>query len=92
MAETRRWLFSGRVQGVFFRESTRRQAEPLGLTGYAINLDDGRVEVLAQGEPAALDSLADWLTSGPPAARVDQLTEADPARGHPLKPNHFYTR
>lgn len=73
MAETRRWLISGRVQGVFFRESTRRQAEPLSLTGHAINLSDGRVEVLAHGEPEAISQLEKWLHQGPPAARVDQV-------------------
>ncbi len=73
MAETRRWLISGRVQGVFFRDSTRRQAEPLGLTGHAINLSDGRVEVLAHGEPEALDQLEQWLHQGPAAARVEEV-------------------
>jgi len=78
MAETRCWLISGRVQGVFFRESTRRRAEPLGLTGHAINLSDGRVEVLAHGEPDALSQLENWLQNGPPAARVDKI-ETKPA-------------
>ncbi len=91
MAETRRWLISGRVQGVFFRESTRRQAEPLGLTGYAINLDDGRVEVLAEGDAASLDRLAAWLEKGPPAARVDDLVEADPNQGRHIEAGCFIT-
>lgn len=71
--EVRKWLVSGRVQGVFFRESTRREAESLGLTGHAVNLSDGRVEVLAAGAPAALDRLEAWLLGGPPGARVDEL-------------------
>lgn len=75
--ETRRWLISGRVQGVFFRESTRRQAEPLGLAGHAVNLPDGRVEVVARGDAAALDQLEAWLGDGPPAARVETLERAD---------------
>ncbi len=91
MAEVRRWLIAGRVQGVFFRESTRRQAEPLGLSGYACNLGDGRVDVLAQGEPASLDALAGWLKSGPPAARVDELVEADPEQGRTFEPGRFRT-
>ncbi len=70
---TRRWLISGRVQGVFFRESTRRQAEPLGLSGYAVNLSDGRVEVVAHGARDAVEKLEVWLENGPPAARVDAL-------------------
>lgn len=69
----RRCFVSGRVQGVFFRESARQQAEPLGITGHARNLADGRVEVLAVGEPAAIAKLIDWLHHGPPAARVDKV-------------------
>lgn len=71
--ETRRWLVSGRVQGVFFRESTRREAEPRGIVGYAVNLSDGRVEVLGRGRADALDELEDWLQEGPPNARVDRV-------------------
>jgi acylphosphatase len=71
--QTRRWLVSGRVQGVFFRESTRKQAEPRGLVGHAINLPDGRVEVIARGDAAALDELERWLHEGPPMARVEQV-------------------
>jgi acylphosphatase len=61
---------SGRVQGVFFRVSTARRATDLKLTGYAKNLPDGRVEVLACGESASVDALCDWLWKGPPAAEV----------------------
>lgn len=75
--ETRRWLVSGRVQGVFFRESTRRQAEPLGLAGHAVNLSDGRVEVVACGSPAALDQLEQWLQHGPRSARVEQVERTE---------------
>ncbi|QOC22992.1 acylphosphatase [Wenzhouxiangella sp. AB-CW3] len=83
--ETRCWLISGRVQGVFFRESTRRQAEPLGLSGHAVNLSDGRVEVLAHGRPPALDELEQWLHQGPPAARVDSVEPV--AAGNGDNPN-----
>ena len=69
----RRWLVSGQVQGVFFRASTRRTAEALGLTGTARNLADGRVEVVACGAEAALDALAAWLRDGPPAAEVTRV-------------------
>lgn len=74
-----RFLVSGKVQGVFFRASTREQAIALGLRGHAINLDDGRVEVLAAGDAAAIDTLADWLWHGPPSARVERVerSEAD---------------
>lgn len=61
---------SGRVQGVWFRASTREQALQLGLNGYAKNLADGSVEVLACGTQTALDELEAWLWQGPPAAEV----------------------
>lgn len=65
-----RFLVSGRVQGVFFRASTAREALRLGIRGYAANLHDGRVEVVAIGAPAAVEELYCWLQRGPPAARV----------------------
>ena len=68
-----RFLVSGKVQGVWFRASTREVAERLGLRGYARNLADGRVEVLASGEPTAIEALASWLRHGPALARVDAL-------------------
>ncbi|WP_158982400.1 acylphosphatase [Lysobacter panacisoli] len=74
-----RFVVSGKVQGVFFRASAREQALKLGLRGYAKNLPDGRVEVLAAGDDAALDALTAWLREGPPRARVDDL-ERLPAR------------
>jgi len=66
-----RYLVSGRVQGVYFRGSTLAEARRLGLSGWARNLPDGRVEVVAAGTDAALSELAAWLWKGPPAARVD---------------------
>ena len=71
--ECRLYRIEGRVQCVWFRESTRRQAQPLGLTGYAKNMADGSVQVLACGEPGALEQLTEWLRQGPPLARVDRL-------------------
>jgi len=68
-----RCLVAGRVQGVFFRASTREEARRLGLSGYARNLADGRVEVLACGPRAAVAELRDWLSVGPPLARVEAL-------------------
>lgn len=64
---------SGRVQGVWFRDSTRREAERLGITGHAINLRSGDVEVLACGSKEALDTLSDWLHQGPPLAQVSRV-------------------
>ncbi len=71
--ETRLFTVHGRVQGVWFRDSTRREASRLGLAGHAINLPDGNVEVLATGPAAALDELEQWLHVGPPVARVTQV-------------------
>jgi acylphosphatase len=65
-----RCYVGGLVQGVFFRASAREQAQILGLSGYARNLPDGRVEVLACGAPAAVARLRDWLRTGPPGAKV----------------------
>ena len=73
MAVARLYTIRGRAQGVFFRASTRRVAESLGITGHAVNLPDGDVEVLACGEPAALDQLGEWLHDGPAHARVDEV-------------------
>ncbi len=79
MITCRRFWICGRVQGVFFRASTRRQALALGITGYARNLEDGRVEVLACGESDALAGLEAWLSTGPPWAQVKSVSgEAAP--------------
>lgn len=78
----RRFQVSGRVQGVFFRETTRGQAESLGLTGYAVNMANGRVEVLACGQSDQVERLAQWLWQGSAMARVSQVEELasdDPA-------------
>lgn len=69
-----RFIIRGRVQGVFFRASTREQALKLGLSGYARNLADGSVEVLACGSGEALDTLQEWLLEGPPSARVENVS------------------
>jgi acylphosphatase len=58
---------------VFFRASTRARALSLGVTGYARNLHDGRVEVLACGPDHAVGILCDWLRNGPPGARVGEV-------------------
>lgn len=68
-----RFLVSGRVQGVAFRAYTRVQANALDLRGHARNLSDGRVEVLAVGDAAAIERLAEWLQHGSPLARVDAV-------------------
>lgn len=80
----RHFIVRGRVQGVFFRASTRDQARQLGLTGHARNLPDGAVEVLACGTEQELTQLEAWLRQGPPAARVttvecEDVEETPPA-------------
>lgn len=77
MTVARRFIVRGRVQGVFFRDSTRRVAESLGLTGHALNLPDGSVEVLACGDVQAIDKLATWLHDGPPLSRVTSVDGTD---------------
>lgn len=72
----RRSFVSGRVQGVFYRATCVRKAELLGLSGFARNLGDGRVEVLACGEEAAVNEFIAWLWEGSPASKVtDVATE-----------------
>ena len=82
--EARKFTVHGRVQGVWFRDSTRREAQRLGVQGHAVNLPDGTVEVLAVGPADAVAELERWLQDGPPIARVtrvqaEQLDEADAA-------------
>ncbi len=73
----RRFRITGKVQGVYFRHSTRLEAERLALRGYARNLPDGSVEVLAQGMSAAVAELRRWLNEGPRTARVAQVIELE---------------
>lgn len=76
----RRIRVTGRVQGVFFRQSALEQAGMFGVAGWARNCPDGSVEVHAEGEERAVTALIDWLHRGPSAARVDQVEvrDADP--------------
>jgi acylphosphatase len=76
---TRRFRITGKVQGVFFRQSTRVEAERLALTGYARNLPDGSVEVQAHGAAPAVEELRRWLHSGPRRARVEGVFELEVA-------------
>jgi acylphosphatase len=80
---TRRFRVTGKVQGVYFRQSTRREAERLGVRGVARNLPDGSVEVIAQGAHPAVDALREWLKSGPSTARVAGVQEIETS---PLDP------
>lgn len=74
---------SGKVQGVFYRESTKQMAQSLSITGWVKNNTDGTVELIACGTPENIEKLVSWLHQGPPAARVtDVITHAIPAENH----------
>lgn len=77
MTIRRRVLVSGRVQGVFFRDTCRRRAQELGLAGSARNLPDGRVEIVVQGPPPAVEAMIAWCREGPPYARVESVDVAE---------------
>ncbi len=70
------WI-SGRVQGVYFRAFTDNIAKRLGICGWVRNLQDGGVEVLASGEPAALEKFEARLHQGLPRAKVDQVDKKE---------------
>ena len=73
----RAFLISGRVQGVFFRDSTKKEALKLGLQGSAVNLSDGTVKVCLRGESEDIDLLERWLHKGPELAKVESVIEVD---------------
>ncbi|MDX1555716.1 MAG: acylphosphatase [Xanthomonadales bacterium] len=85
----RQYRIHGKVQGVWFRESTRREAVGLGISGYARNMPDGSVEVLACGSSEVLDRLEAWLQQGPPMARVERV-QSEPVEAE--CPDAFFTR
>lgn len=64
---------SGRVQGIFFRENTKRKARSLGVTGWVKNLADGRVEAIFEGDKAQVEEMINWAKKGPPGAVVNHL-------------------
>ena len=70
-------IIEGRVQGVFFRDTTRREAIGLGLRGWVKNRFDGSVEVIAEGPRDKVDKLVQWCYHGPPAARVTRVRRID---------------
>ena len=72
-----RAIVSGRVQGVSFRAATRHEARRLGLVGWVRNLDDGSVELEAEGPDASIAALLAWCEQGPPAARVTRVATSD---------------
>ncbi|MFN2608609.1 MAG: acylphosphatase [Acidimicrobiales bacterium] len=80
-AVARRVVVSGRVQGVFFRDSCREQAAALGVAGWVRNTAEGTVEAWFEGPRAAVDRLVHWCRDGPRHADVDgvDVYEEDPA-------------
>ena len=66
-------FISGRVQGVFYRSNTRKQALDMGLTGWVRNLADGRVEAVFEGEESDIQQIIEWCHSGPKYASVDRV-------------------
>ncbi|MHB1092008.1 acylphosphatase [Thiobacillus sp.] len=70
----------GRVQGVWFRESMRIEAERLDVAGWVRNMPDGAVEAVIQGPAVAVEALIEWTRTGPPLARVDRV-EVSEAQG-----------
>jgi acylphosphatase len=72
-------LVGGRVQGVYYRATAARRAQDLGITGYARNLADGRVEVLVCGEDAAVSAFVTWLWIGSSGSRVTSVEVTDAA-------------
>ena len=73
----RAFLITGRVQGVFFRDSTKKEALKLGLQGSAVNQSDGSVKVCLRGESEDIDLLERWLQMGPDLANVESVIEVD---------------
>lgn len=75
----RRVLVSGLVQGVFFRDSCRREADSHGVAGWARNRSDGTVEVAFEGPPDEVEAMVAWARRGPPHARVEHVEVTDEA-------------
>jgi len=76
-------IISGRVQGVWFRASTKQTAEQLGLTGWVRNTADGNVEAIFEGEEDIVKKMIDWCHCGPPSAQVEhvEVKNQDPTNG-----------
>jgi acylphosphatase len=87
----RKCLVAGRVQGVFYRGSAAQRARELGVRGYARNLPDGRVEVLACGESDAVQTFIEWLWIGSSASKVSAVEVADAPEHRERAPDGFHT-
>ena len=87
----RKCLVSGRVQGVFYRATTANRARELRITGYAKNLADGRVEVLACGEASAVGVFVEWLWTGSSGSKVTSVEVNEVSLSAEQKPTSFTT-
>jgi acylphosphatase len=88
----RKCLVAGRVQGVFYRGTAAQRARELGVRGYARNLPDGRVEVLACGEARVVESFIEWLWIGSAASKVTAVEVIDAPEHGERAPAGFHTR
>jgi acylphosphatase len=89
--QCKKCLVDGRVQGVYYRGSAARRAAELQLRGYARNLPDGRVELLACGEPQSVDAFVQWLWVGSSAAKVTAVEVSEVAAEAIDIPAGFFT-
>ena len=80
LRKTLRLVIHGRVQGVYFRDSMRREAQNLSVAGWVRNRSDGTVEAAVQGEPADVDAIVRWAHRGPDRAQVERV-EIEPYEG-----------
>ena len=92
MTICKRCFVSGRVQGVFYRDSTRQKAEKLQLTGYAKNLTDGRVEVVICGSETSVENLCEWLWMGSEYSSVSNVHCQEIDHNELEQSNRFLTR
>ena len=88
---SKKCIVGGRVQGVFYRATTAHRARELGVTGYAKNLPDGRVEVLAVGEASAVEALIEWLWTGSSASKVTSVEAIEVTLSADQRPASFTT-
>ena len=83
----KRCIISGRVQGVFYRNATQKEAKTRNITGWTRNLPNGDVEAIICGEQADIDNLCEWLWKGPTAAKVTNVLIEE----HPLEDHHDFS-
>jgi len=91
MTICKRCFVSGRVQGVFYRDTTRQRAEKLQLSGYAKNLTDGRVEVFVCGSETGVNALCAWLWTGSEYSSVTDVLCQESDFNEPEQSNQFVT-